>query len=135
MKKKCTNGKCRKIFTIRDKEQAVCPYCGKEYPRLIKGLNGEERHMLASQKVKSASGRYKVVISGYEEGQKGEAVRVVHKSTGLPILNAKDAVENLRHAGIFVDGDLSLLEAVLLKSDIDHGINDKHICQVDIIPM
>ena len=30
MKKRCTNSACRKIF-IAD---SVCPYCGKEYPRI-----------------------------------------------------------------------------------------------------
>ncbi len=32
MKKKCTNSKCRKIFTLWMGEKS-CPYCGKEYPR------------------------------------------------------------------------------------------------------
>lgn len=30
MKKRCTNSACRKIFTA----DSVCPYCGKEYPRI-----------------------------------------------------------------------------------------------------
>ena len=30
MKKRCTNSACRKMF-ISD---AICPYCGKEYPRI-----------------------------------------------------------------------------------------------------
>lgn len=30
MKKRCTNSACRKFFTA----DSVCPYCGKEYPRI-----------------------------------------------------------------------------------------------------
>lgn len=30
MKKRCTNSACRKVFVV----DSVCPYCGKEYPRL-----------------------------------------------------------------------------------------------------
>ena len=30
MKKRCTNSACRKIFEA----DSVCPYCGKEYPRI-----------------------------------------------------------------------------------------------------
>lgn len=30
MKKRCTNSACRKIFEV----DSVCPYCGKEYPRI-----------------------------------------------------------------------------------------------------
>lgn len=30
MKKRCTNSSCRKLFTA----DSVCPYCGKEYPRI-----------------------------------------------------------------------------------------------------
>lgn len=30
MKKRCTNSACRKIFVV----DSVCPYCGKEYPRI-----------------------------------------------------------------------------------------------------
>lgn len=30
MKKRCTNSACRKTFTA----DSVCPYCGKEYPRI-----------------------------------------------------------------------------------------------------
>ena len=37
MKKKCTNSKCRKTFSISIKTSS-CPYCGKEYPRM-KGKN------------------------------------------------------------------------------------------------
>ena len=33
MKKKCTNSSCRRVFRVRG-EKAVCPFCGKEYPRL-----------------------------------------------------------------------------------------------------
>ena len=32
MKKKCTNSKCRKTFTLWMGARS-CPYCGKEYPR------------------------------------------------------------------------------------------------------
>lgn len=30
MKKRCTNSACRKMFVA----DSVCPYCGKEYPRI-----------------------------------------------------------------------------------------------------
>lgn len=36
MKKRCTNSACRKTFTV----DSVCPYCGKEYPR-IPSINHE----------------------------------------------------------------------------------------------
>jgi len=31
MKKRCTNSACRKVF----RRDSVCPFCGKEYPRLL----------------------------------------------------------------------------------------------------
>ena len=35
MKKKCTNSRCRKTFKVMTgPEGAVCPYCGKKYPRI-----------------------------------------------------------------------------------------------------
>lgn len=34
MKKKCTAAGCRKIFHYTNEAYVVCPFCGKEYPRL-----------------------------------------------------------------------------------------------------
>lgn len=34
MKKTCTASGCRKTFSYQKDELAVCPFCGKEYPRL-----------------------------------------------------------------------------------------------------
>lgn len=35
MKKKCTDSRCRKTFKVMTgPEGAVCPYCGKKYPRI-----------------------------------------------------------------------------------------------------
>ena len=31
MKKRCTNSKCRRLFVAGP----ICPYCGKEYPRIL----------------------------------------------------------------------------------------------------
>ena len=32
MKKRCTNSACRRLFDM----DSVCPYCGKEYPRVTR---------------------------------------------------------------------------------------------------
>ena len=34
MKKKCTNAKCRKTFTV-SAGAVCCPYCGKKYPNMV----------------------------------------------------------------------------------------------------
>jgi len=34
MKKRCTESSCRRIFTVTEGSAAVCPHCGKSYPRL-----------------------------------------------------------------------------------------------------
>lgn len=34
MKKKCTNAKCRKTFTVSAGTKC-CPYCGKKYPNMV----------------------------------------------------------------------------------------------------
>lgn len=38
MIKRCTNGKCRRKFQVPEKKIVTCPYCGKVYPRMVRGF-------------------------------------------------------------------------------------------------
>ena len=71
MKKRCTNSACRKMF-IAD---SVCPFCGKEYPR-----------------IPSIDHEVVLVNSGMTEVLTIIAIRRLDKS--LSLLETKNMVEN-----------------------------------------
>ena len=77
MKKKCTQSSCRRIFNTdhsfriysRDKVVSCCPYCGKEYARIIvswaKLLNSPEldnSRIPTMKKISKAAGKKSAVF-------------------------------------------------------------------------
>ena len=71
MKKRCTNSACRKTFAA----DSVCPYCGKEYPR-----------------IPSIDHEVYLVNSGRNKVRTIFAIRTLDKS--LSLLEMKNMVEN-----------------------------------------
>ena len=112
MKKKCTDSGCRKVFTYDKNALVVCPFCGKEYPRLG-----------------NYSAKFYVVIDGKrcdfsalkrkEEfvGRKAKAAMVIRRATGLNLRTIKKIVDILFSTGELVtkavtkeQGDLVVIE-------------------------
>ena len=138
MKKKCTNSKCRKVFTVWDREMVICPYCGKIYPRLTRGFNKLQRDMFFAPDDGGPS-NYAVVISGYKDGKdvqaiknKVQAIKIVCRLTGLSLREAKNAVKNIKKNPVIIRKNLSLLNAFAEKDDIDKTVNKERICRIDV---
>ena len=80
MKKRCTNSSCRKLFTA----DSVCPYCGKEYPRIP--VDGREHPRYYGV-------FYKVRLNDYGKN-KIAVIKELRILTGLGLAERKTMVES-----------------------------------------
>lgn len=71
--KRCTNPSCRREF----KPSARCPYCGKEYPRLV---STADRHT-----------RYAVILTSCGS-RRIPVIRAIQAHTHLCLLDMKDLI-------------------------------------------
>ena len=87
MQKQCTNSACRRSFSVSS-SHGVCPWCGKNYPR----LNVER-----PQRIR------RLRISSYI-GHKIPVIIAVHRLTSIGLAQSKQLVERLpKHGPIYVD--------------------------------
>lgn len=74
MKKRCTNSACRRLF-ISD---AVCPYCGKQYPR----ITARKKPIVLAEILLIDFGPSKL-----------KTVFVLHERFGMNLLEARQCVD------------------------------------------
>ena len=65
MKKRCTNSACRKTFTAAP----VCPYCGKEYPRIRPQEHEVYLINWGRNKVKTIKALWTLTMTGLREAK------------------------------------------------------------------
>jgi ribosomal protein L7/L12 len=100
MRKKCTNSSCRRTFTVEPVNKVSCPYCGREYPRL---LPGSDRTVVLLNPGYSRLGVIKLARKytglGFKDAKKlvDSAPSIV--KTGLTSLQARQICKELREAG------------------------------------
>ena len=100
MRKKCTNSSCRRMFSAKAENKVSCPYCGREYPRL---LPGSDRTVVLWNSGYSKLGVIKVVRKYTGLGLR-DAKKLVDSApsivkTGLTSLQAQQICKELREAG------------------------------------
>ena len=80
MKKRCTNSSCRKLFTA----DSVCPYCGKEYPRIPVDGREHPRYFKTFHEVRlNDYGNNKIAV-----------IKELRELTRMSLAEAKYAVES-----------------------------------------
>lgn len=116
MRKRCTNNKCRRIFSVKV-ETVCCPFCGKLYPRLhtnhyedftiekhnlpgfigsISNISSECLEMLKAFAAESNRKREPrgIFVSEFTKINKINLIRIVRKWTGRGLKESKDLVES-----------------------------------------
>lgn len=132
MKKRCTESSCRRVFTYNNKEEGiVCPYCGKEYPKLGQGtqkvickVNGKaiDFTFLLKKLDTTYSNKVKMVKAIRFGGDFGEtmgtAIPEDQKQLHLGLKQAKQIADFFWKTGKFptviivpADGDVKILKS------------------------
>lgn len=101
MKKRCTNSACRKEFILQP-GSAVCPHCGKSYPRtrmpVRQRRDARPKKVRAEQPKKAApvrrSNTFAVVLLGCTPGSaRLELIRTMRALTGASLHAAVEATK------------------------------------------
>lgn len=98
MKKKCTNSKCRKVFSIMEDGTSRCPYCYKRYNRIVR----KEKHPVIRIKNDNFS-EYRVAVG-------------LRYATGMPFDDCREMAKSKK----LILGDFT---PVFLWSSQNHGYN------------
>lgn len=128
MKKKCTNGKCRKKFTVCSRNSVKCPYCGKEYPRLKTIIYKAENHDCGLIQEKPYIMSYTVLFCDCKK--KAIGAKLIREMKGFSLVEAVDTVKNLPDNPVILKDKLNYSEAIELKNYIDKTLGQDNSCKV-----
>ena len=95
MKKTCTASGCRRTFSYQKDELAVCPFCGKEYPRL--GNPGSNAICIINDRKYDFS--FLVSMKSFYKSHKASTVIAIRHASGISLQAARKLAEPLFHGG------------------------------------
>lgn len=108
MKKRCTNSKCRKIFTVKS-GKVSCPFCNKSYPRVLEKTVEDNDGVVPKRKSSNNPnwvGKHGIAIWGYAPmswNTKLKFIRVLQTWMGMRIVDAKVLADNLECGPVFLE--------------------------------
>ncbi len=117
MEKRCTNSSCRRVFhsfRADSRNEPVCPYCGKRYPRAPKGQH--------------SSNQYAVILTHVGTSKLG-IIKAIRIRLGLSLRDAKMLVDQ---APCLLENNIPLHHAHSWQKDIAYYSNGTGM--VKIIP-
>lgn len=109
MKKTCTASGCRRTFSYQKDELAVCPFCGKEYPRL--GNPGSNAICIINDRKYDFS--FLVSMKSFYKSHKASTVIAIRHTSGISLQAARKIVDLLFDTGklaviVFIREDQSI---------------------------